>query len=95
MKKIKAVYGDVSFSGNHIQLAKNIFKWERIDRLQHVEHSGYPTMATTIASSYNDTNVSSREVKKTTPQSFALVGRCTYLIHYEYVPQEVAISPTF
>ncbi len=46
-------------------------------------------MADTIAS-YNDTNVTSCEVKKTTPQSFALVSRHTYLIHYEYVPQEVA-----
>ncbi len=45
--------------------------------------------------SYNDINVSSCEVKKATPQSFALIGRCTYLMHYEYVPQEDAISPTY
>ncbi len=36
--------------------------------------------------SYNDTNVSSREIKKATLQSFALVGRHTYLMHYDYVP---------
>ncbi len=35
-------------------------------------------MHLTIAS-YNDTNVSSREVKKETPQSFALVDQRTYL----------------
>ncbi len=45
--------------------------------------------------SFNDTNVSSCEVKKATPQSFVLVGRCTYLINYEYETQEVTISPTF
>ncbi len=48
-----------------------------------------------IIASYNDSNVSSHEVKKAAPQSFALVGWHKYLIRNEYVPQEVAISPTF
>ncbi len=45
--------------------------------------------------SYNDTNVSSREAKKATLQSFLRVGRRMYLIPYQYVLQEVTISPTF
>ncbi len=45
--------------------------------------------------SYNDTNISSREVKKATLQPFALVGRYKYLVHCKYVPQEVPILPTF
>ncbi len=48
---------------------------------------------------YNDTNISSREAKKATLQSFARVAQRTYLIpyliFYEYVLQEVAILPTF
>ncbi len=36
--------------------------------------------------SYNDINIRSCEVKKATPQSFALAGQRTYLIHYDYVP---------
>ncbi len=51
-------------------------------------------MSQTIAS-YNDTNVSSHEAKKATPQSFARIGWPTYLISYEYVLQEEVISLTF
>ncbi len=50
--------------------------------------------AHTIAS-YNDTNVSSHEVKKAILQSFALVRRCTCLIHYKYIPQDVVSHQLF
>ncbi len=69
-----------------------IFKADRIDRWTEGRH---PSWIYCHIPSYNDTNVSCCEVKKATLQSFALAGRRTYLIHYEYVPQEVAISLTF
>ncbi len=43
-------------------------------------HQNMKDFGSDIAS-YNDANISSREVEKAKPQSFALVSRSTYLIH--------------
>ncbi len=78
---------------------QNIRKWKLSRWKQIWNRNGnkmFPLVKHCSAiSSYNDTNISSCEVKKTTSQSFVLVGRRTYLIHYVYAPQEVIISSTF